>query len=92
MIELSGRYLTLQPRPKTTEISRASVRFTLPAALNNGNYFITARLEDRLSDNHFMPIDKQVGALGFNVMRPLNTHFMGVFHLPITAQENGAAL
>lgn len=87
LIELSGRYICITPNYNAQGFARSSVRFTFPAALNNGNYFLTVRLEERISDSNLMPIDKQVGALSFNIIRPANTHFIGMFQLPIVASQ-----
>lgn len=86
-IELSGRYLLITPHYNDQGVSRSSVQFTFPATFNNGNYFLTVRLEERISDNQLMPVDKQVGALSFNVTRPPNTQFIGMFQLSIDASQ-----
>ncbi len=87
MIDLSGRYFRLPPRTSDAGITRRTVLFSFPADLNNGHFFLTVRLEDRLSDDSFFPIDKQVGALSFSVIRPASQHFIGLVHLPIQAEE-----
>lgn len=88
MIDISGRYFTLNRRQHSSGISRATVRFSFLAELNKGNYFITIRLEERLTDDNLTPIDKQVGALSFNVIRQNSNYFMGMFHLPISVHED----
>jgi lipopolysaccharide transport system ATP-binding protein len=87
MIELSGRYFRIEPKPGEGGILRATVRFSFRADMNFGNYFITVRLEERISDSSLMPVDKQVGALSFNVLRPANLHFIGMINLPIVAEQ-----
>lgn len=87
MIELSGRYIRITSRQNSQGITKSSVRFTFPAMLNTGNYYLTLRLEQRISDSNLMPVDKQVGALSFNVIRPANTHFIGLIQLPIEGIE-----
>lgn len=86
MIELTGRYLPIQ-KNGGGGMASATVRFAFRADLNNGNYFLTVRLEDRISDSDLIPVDKQVGALSFNVARPAQLHFIGLVHLPISAGE-----
>ena len=87
MLDLSGRYFRLSPQMPDSDISRKTVLFSFPADLNNGHFFLTVRLEDRLSDDNFFPIDKQVGALSFSVIRPGNQHFIGLVYIPIAAEE-----
>lgn len=87
MIELAGHYLRISPAPDSQGRSASTVRFSFSAALNSGNYFLTVRLEERISDTALMPVDKQVGALSFSVTRPPNAYFIGLFHLPITATQ-----
>ena len=82
MVDLAGRYFRIEGRSAEAGLSRASLEITFPARLNNGQYFLTARLEDRLSDTSFFPIDKQVGALSLHVIRPANTFFIGMLDLP----------
>ncbi|OFW02691.1 MAG: ABC transporter ATP-binding protein [Acidobacteria bacterium RIFCSPLOWO2_12_FULL_59_11] len=87
MIDLSGRFFSLTPQTSDSDINRRTVLFSFPAELNNGHFFLTVRLEDRLTDENFFPIDKQVGALSFSVIRPTKQHFIGLVHLPIQAEE-----
>jgi len=87
MIELSGRYFAIAKHPDERGITRSAVRFSFRADFNNGNYFVTVRLEERISDSNLIPVDKQVGALSFNVIRPPKLHFIGLAHLPIEAGE-----
>lgn len=87
MIELSGCYFPIRKNPGGSNITKSTVRFSFRADLNNGNYFLTVRLEDRISDSNLIPVDKQVGALSFNIVRPAHLFFIGVVHLPIDAQE-----
>jgi hypothetical protein len=57
---------------------RASVIFSFIAALGEGYYFITIRLEDRFSDNQFLIVDKQSGILYFEVARSGKREFLGI--------------
>jgi hypothetical protein len=63
------------------------VRFSFRADFNTGNYYISARLEDRASDINLMPVDKQVGALSFTINRAPHLHFIGLVNVPIEAVE-----
>lgn len=87
MIELSGRYFNILKNPDERGMTKSTVRFSLRADLNDGNYFMTVRLEDRISDSNLIPVDKQVGALSFNIVRPAQLHFIGLVHVPIDARE-----
>jgi lipopolysaccharide transport system ATP-binding protein len=86
MVDLSGRYFRIEHAISNGTTHRAALNIQFPANLNNGQYFLTVRLEDRHSDNIFFPIDKQVGALIFNVIRPSDKHFIGMFDLPFVAK------
>lgn len=87
MISLTGRHVPVRGSPAATGGARAAVRFTLPVDLNTGSYFLTVRLEDRMSDELFFPIDKQIGALVLHVTRPVNRHFEGYFDTAMRATE-----
>ncbi|MDA8254146.1 MAG: ABC transporter ATP-binding protein [Betaproteobacteria bacterium] len=86
MIDLSGRYFRINGKPAENGSFRASVKFSLAASLNNGIFFLTVRLEDRISDDIFFPIDKQTGALQLHVNRPAKQHFIGLFDAPIECE------
>lgn len=84
MIEITGKYFYLARKdPMPGEANTSVVGISFPADFNNGNYFLTLRLEDRVSDTNLLPIDKQVGVLSFQVMRPPQTHFLGLVNVPI---------
>ena len=87
MIDLSGRYFRVHGKPAGNGLMRATVRFGLRAGLNNGNYYLTVRLEDRPADDRFFPIDKQVGVLQLHVIRPASQNFIGLFDTPIECEE-----
>lgn len=91
MIELAGRYCSLTPAMEGAPRRKSTVRFAFPALLNNGNYFLTVRLEDRISDARILLIDKQNGAMAFSVSRPMDHHFIGVVDLPFQMVEVAAA-
>lgn len=90
MIEITGKYFYLERQDALLgERNCSTVEISFPADFNNGNYFLTLRLEDRVSDTNLLPIDKQVGILSFQVMRPAQTHFLGLINLPIECKNIG---
>ncbi|MDQ3958763.1 MAG: Wzt carbohydrate-binding domain-containing protein [Pseudomonadota bacterium] len=78
MIVISGRYFRIDKEPDPDGLCRVSVIFSFGAELQEGHYFITIRLEDRFSDNQFLIVDKQVGALYFEVIRSGKKDFLGM--------------
>lgn len=87
MIEIAGRFHKIEH----PERGASTVSFTLPASFNAGRYYVTVRLEDRLSEQRIMPVDKQVGMLNFTVNRPSNLSFIGMVNLPIESIETDPA-
>lgn len=87
MIEVAGRFVPIAKNTVEQGLRTSTVRFSFRAELNTGNYYLTARLEDRISDGNLIPVDKQVGALSFTVSRPPHLHFIGLFNVPIEAHE-----
>jgi len=76
LIELGGRSFRVMPYEENENIYKSRLRCTLPIMFGNGRYNITVRLETRTSNQLFFPIDKQVGILSFEVLRP-NMDFIG---------------
>lgn len=87
MVEIAGRFLSIEAAETGRATARATVRFSFRADLNAGTYFITVRLEERISNTELIPVDKQVGALSFVMTRPPKLHFIGLVNLPIEAQS-----
>lgn len=83
-IPIGGKYLRLMPDRPEEKTSKASVAFSFPCKLSEGNYFITLRLENRQSDKTSFLIDKQAGILSFEVMRTTDKKFLGMVDLEIT--------
>jgi lipopolysaccharide transport system ATP-binding protein len=84
MIDLSGRYFAL-PRPSSDDASSIfSFDVTFTANLNGGAFFITLRLEDRPSEVECFPVDKQVGALMFHIIRPASEPILGLVAMDFT--------
>jgi lipopolysaccharide transport system ATP-binding protein len=67
LVNLGGRYFKLNAGPADNGIRKAKVEIDMPVSFTPGRYYITARLEDRCSEQVMMPIDKQVGVLMFEV-------------------------
>ena len=87
MIDVAGRYVAIRKAAEGEGMARSIVRFSFRADFNTGNYYMTARLEDRSSDINLMPVDKQVGALSFTINRAPHLHFIGLVNVPIEARE-----
>jgi len=86
MLDLSGKFFPVAGARGEDGLSRASLRFTIPANLNSGVFFLTVRLEDRTSPEVFFPIDKQAGALLLHVNRPVGKSFIGLFETSIDCE------
>jgi lipopolysaccharide transport system ATP-binding protein len=84
LIEVGGSYCKITKELTADGMQTATVVFKLAPELNNGRYFITLRLEDRVSDEVFFPIDKQVAALSFQIMRPTSRYFSGLIDLSVS--------
>lgn len=69
MIDLAGRALPLPSGDRDGDIVRCSFVVVLPIHFDSGRYFVTLRLESRLSGSEFFPIDKQPGVLSFDVSK-----------------------
>jgi lipopolysaccharide transport system ATP-binding protein len=83
MIGISGRYFRIDKEPNIDSFCRTSVIFSFRAALQEGHYFITVRLEERFSDQKFLLVDKQVGALYFEVTHSGKKDFLGMVDMNI---------
>jgi lipopolysaccharide transport system ATP-binding protein len=88
MVDLAGRYFRIEVGRVESGRQCATLEISFPASLNGGQYFLTVRLEDRLSDTSFFPIDKQVGALSLHVMRRAGTFFIGMIDLPFEVHHH----
>ncbi len=83
LIEVGGTNFPIETYIDQGGYFRARLKAAFVADFNNGRYFITLRLEDRTSEMHFFPIDKQVAALSFQIMRPPTRYFSGLIDLRI---------
>lgn len=86
MIELTGQYFLIEKQQGSDAMCRCQIEFSFAAEFNAGNYYITLRLEERIAENNLIPIDKQVGALRFTVVKPAGVSFIGVMRHDITAK------
>lgn len=87
MLNLAGRYVPVGMARKVDGMNRATMRFEFVAALNSGSYFVTIRLERRgASDTDSFPIDKQVGALLFQILGAPRPDCLGVVDMPIECE------
>jgi lipopolysaccharide transport system ATP-binding protein len=82
MIELGGRSFRIQAYEENGKLRKSHIHCTFPIIYGNGRYNITIKLESRSSDLLFFPIDKQVGILSFEVLRP-SIDFQGFIDLGI---------
>ncbi len=87
MIGISGRYFRIDKELDADGLCRASVIFSFRAMLQEGHYFITVRLEDRFSDKQFLLVDKQAGALCFEVTGSGKKDFLGIVDMQIDCTD-----
>jgi lipopolysaccharide transport system ATP-binding protein len=90
MVVLAGRYFTPTKSPVSGGVcrNRLTCKFQIPFA--SGEYFITVRFEDRVSDHLQMLIDKLVGALSFKVLGKEKVPSWGVVDMDIDFLENSS--
>ena len=89
MIDLAGQFHWLSPTADDGNGLRSgTVVIRFKAKFNGGGYFVTLRLENRSRADEFFPIDKQVGALSFNVQRQLDDCFLGLMNLDVKFFES----
>ncbi len=88
LINIAGRYFSIDKDLSLDGLCRASVVFSFVAMLQEGHYFITLRLEDRFSDQQFFLIDKRSGALYFEIIRSSRKELMGIVDLNIDCFED----
>ncbi|MFC1833970.1 ABC transporter ATP-binding protein [Thermodesulfobacteriota bacterium] len=66
-VALGGQYFKLPTEPVDKGMCRVNPVVSFKARLGLGTFFVTLRLEDRLTRSHFFPLDKQVSALSFAI-------------------------
>jgi lipopolysaccharide transport system ATP-binding protein len=79
MIEVGGKFFYLQKDSDTETISQI-LNMQIPLNLLPGKYFLMLRLESRISQKIFTPIDKQNAALSI-VVTPKEGNFLGMIDL-----------
>jgi lipopolysaccharide transport system ATP-binding protein len=87
MINISGRYFRIDTEPDANGLCKARVIFSFIAVLQEGHYFITLRLEDRFSDRQFLLVDKQSGALYFEITRSGSKDFLGIVDMNVNCTK-----
>ncbi len=91
MIDLAGQFHWLDmPVDLASGAHRGSVLFSFKARFNGGHYFVSLRLEDRPRENEFFPIDKQVGALSFDISRRVDDRFLGIINMDVQCSDPSA--
>lgn len=86
MVEIGGAFFPLQANATSDGWREARLTVSWPAALAAGRYHVTLRLEDRASVDDFFLIEKQVGALAFDVVAR-NQRFLGAVDLNVRASS-----
>jgi lipopolysaccharide transport system ATP-binding protein len=88
MVVLAGKYFLLIKREPVDQVCRhrLTCKFEIPFA--PGEYFITVRFEDRVSDQLQMLVDKLVGAVSFEVIGKGKIPTWGVLGMDITLLDS----
>ncbi len=81
--ELGGAFFPVEKPAAALGRRRTTLRCSLGARVGAGPYSITLRLENRRSGQLAFPIDKQVGALVFEIAQPDRDAFIGYVDLSI---------
>jgi hypothetical protein len=74
-------------RAHTDGNAETTVHFTVRAVFGAGTYFVTLRLEDRLAPTSFVPVDKQVGVMSFEMVKSPRHEFLGIVDAGVEARE-----
>jgi lipopolysaccharide transport system ATP-binding protein len=86
MLPIGGQSFPLPGAPEADGKIRWRTRCSFPARLAGGRYFVTLRLEDRRSDEVFLPVEKQAGILSFEVLEQ-GRSFLGTVDLGMRWSE-----
>ena len=87
LIEIGGRFFRLSRDSRRTGINRNTFQFTFTGALAEGSYVVTLRLEDRIGQDQFFPIDKQVSALAFEIESDAARDLVGLVDFQLECRE-----
>lgn len=82
LMDIGGQFFQISPDRQENGWCQASLSIEFKAKFRPGRYFITVRLENRSSERQFLPIDKQVGLLSFEIFGPEKA-FLGVVDLEL---------
>jgi len=88
--ELGGAFFPIAKPTSTGVKHRAVMRCALHQRLGAGPWSITLRLENRRSGQLAFPIDKQVGALVFDVEQPERDAYFALVDLHATCEQVAA--
>ncbi len=81
LVDLGGEAFALEGKEIAPGWKADTLLFQFPVRLNAGRYHITLRLENRASRKVFFPIDKQPGALSFEVLDSNKGFLLGAMDL-----------
>lgn len=87
MIPIGGKFFPLTSRSGNDGLTSETLVFSFKARLGKGNYFLTIRLEERTSDSDFFPVDKQVGALAFEIVSNKKKEIVGMVDFEIECED-----
>ena len=90
MAVLAVRYFPLTKSKSREHVFRHQLTCKFQTLLAPGKYFITVRLEERMSDHLQILIDKLVGALSFEVLGKEKIPSWGVLDIDIDFVDNGS--
>lgn len=82
-IPIGGKYFLMNKGDKCDGVYKSRFYCAFPANFTPGRYFVSIRLEDRLTDQNFHVIDKQGAALSFEVGGMAPTDVTGTVDLGI---------
>jgi lipopolysaccharide transport system ATP-binding protein len=91
MLMLAGQYAALKGGESRDGLFRYRVNCRFRAPFAPGEYFITLRLEDRLSERVMSPVDKQVGALSFEMLSKESANSLGVLDVDMEFDVSNVA-
>jgi lipopolysaccharide transport system ATP-binding protein len=84
--ELGGAFFPIDKPASERGLCRARLRCALHSRLGAGPWSITLRLENRRSGQLSFPIDKQVGALVFDIEQPDRGAYFALVDLKLTCE------
>jgi lipopolysaccharide transport system ATP-binding protein len=85
---IGGRFTRLARGENSNSLYRARVSCSFPVKFSLGRYFVVIRLEDRLSDSNFLIVDRQSGALSFEVARSTRRTILGTVDLDMEFSQS----